>query len=45
MALPREALTSALDRIPACGYRLDATEIRAYLGSHDCVHDRETIRT
>lgn len=44
-ALPGETLTSALDRILACGYGLDTTEIGTYLGSHDHVHDGETIRT
>lgn len=44
-ALPGETLTSALDRILACDYGLDTTEIAAYLGSHDRVHDGQTIRT
>lgn len=43
--LPGETLTSALDRILACDYGLDTTEVRAYLGSHDRVHDGEIIRT
>jgi len=45
MALPGETLTSALDRILACDYGLDTTEIRAYLGSYDRIHHGETIRT
>jgi ADP-ribose pyrophosphatase YjhB (NUDIX family) len=45
MPLPGETLTSALSRILACGYGLDATEFGAYLGSHDIVHDGEIIRT
>jgi len=44
-ALPGETLTSALDRILACDYGLDTTEIRAYLGSYDRIHRGETIRT
>jgi len=44
-ALPGETLTSALDRILACDYGLDTTEIRAYLGSYDRIHHSETIRT
>jgi len=44
-ALPGETLTSALDRILACDYGLDTTEIRAYLGSYDRIHHGETIRT
>ena len=44
-ALPGETLTSALDRILACDYGLDATEIHAYLGSYDHIHHGETIRT
>lgn len=43
-ALPGETLTSALDRILACDYGLDTTEIGTYLGSHDRVHDGQTIR-
>ncbi len=43
--LPGETLTSALSRILACDYGLDATEFGAYLGSHDIVHDGEIIRT
>jgi ADP-ribose pyrophosphatase YjhB (NUDIX family) len=43
--LPGETLTSALDRILACDYGLDTTEIRAYLGSYDRIHHGETIRT
>ena len=45
MPLPGETLTSALSRILACNYGLDATEFGAYLGSHDHVHDGEIIRT
>ncbi len=45
MPLPGETLTSALSRILACDYGLDATEFGAYLGSHDIVHDGEIIRT
>ncbi|MGO9189511.1 MAG: NUDIX hydrolase, partial [Streptosporangiaceae bacterium] len=45
MPLPGETLTSALSRILACDYGLDATEFGAYLGSHDTVHDGEIIRT
>ncbi len=45
MALPGETLTSALDRILACDYGLDTTEIRVYLGSYDRVHHDEPIRT
>ena len=44
-ALPGETLTSALDRILACDYGLDTTEIHAYLGSYDHIHHGETIRT
>ena len=43
--LPGETLTSALSRILACDYGLDATEFGAYLGSHDTVHDGAIIRT
>ena len=43
--LPGETLTSALDRILACDYGLDTTEVPAYLGSYDRVHDHEMIRT
>src|SRR6516162_8033587 len=44
--LPGETLTSALDRILACDYGLDTTEIRAYLGSYDRIHHGEmAIRT
>lgn len=43
--LPGETLTSALDRILACDYGLDTTEIHAYLGSYDHIHHGETIRT
>jgi ADP-ribose pyrophosphatase YjhB (NUDIX family) len=43
--LPGETLTSALSRILACDYGLDATELGAYLGSHDRVHDGQVIRT
>ena len=45
MPLPGETLTSALSRILACDYGLDATEFEAYLGRHDHVHDGEIIRT
>jgi len=45
MALPGETLTGALDRILASGYGLDIVEIPGYLGSHDHIHDGETIRT
>ncbi len=45
LALPGETLTSALDRILACGYGLDTVEIPRYLGSHDHIHDGETTRT
>jgi ADP-ribose pyrophosphatase YjhB (NUDIX family) len=44
MALPGETLTSALDRILACDYGLDTTEVRAYLGSYERVHGEEVIR-
>jgi 8-oxo-dGTP diphosphatase len=44
-ALPGETLTTALDRILACDYGLDITEIRTYLGSYDRVHDSQIIRT
>lgn len=44
MALPGETLTSALDRILACDYGLDTTQIRAYLGSYERVHGEEVIR-
>lgn len=45
MALPGETLTSALDRILACGYGLETADIPGYLGSHDRIHGGETIRT
>jgi ADP-ribose pyrophosphatase YjhB (NUDIX family) len=45
MPRPGETLTSALSRILACDYGLDATGFGAYLGSHDIVHDGEIIRT
>ncbi len=45
LALPGETLTSALDRILACGYGLDTVEIPRYLGSHDHIPDGETTRT
>jgi len=45
MPLPGETLTSALSRILACDYGVNATEFGAYLGSHDIVHDGEIIRT
>jgi ADP-ribose pyrophosphatase YjhB (NUDIX family) len=45
MPLPGETLTSALSRILACDYGLDATGFGAYLGSHDIVHDGGIIRT
>jgi len=44
MALPGETLTSALDRILACDYGLDTTQVRAYLGSYERVHGEEVIR-
>jgi ADP-ribose pyrophosphatase YjhB (NUDIX family) len=44
-ALPGETLTSALDRILACDYGLDTTEIHAYLGSYDRIHHGGPIRT
>ena len=44
MALPGETLTSALDRILACDYGLDTTQVRAYLGSYERVHGQEVIR-
>lgn len=44
MALPGETLTSALDRILACDYGLDTTQVRAYLGSYERVHREEVIR-
>ena len=44
MALPGETLTSALDRILACDYSLDTTQVRAYLGSYERVHGEEVIR-
>jgi ADP-ribose pyrophosphatase YjhB (NUDIX family) len=44
-ALPGETLTTALDRILACDYGLDTTEIRTYLGNYDRVHDGQMIRT
>ncbi len=44
MALPVETLTSALDRILACDYGLDTTQVRAYLGSYERVHGEEVIR-
>jgi ADP-ribose pyrophosphatase YjhB (NUDIX family) len=44
MALPGETLTSALDRILACDYGLDTTQVRAYLGSYERVHGEELIR-
>ena len=44
MALPGETLTSALDRILACDYGLDTTQVRAYLGSYERVHGGEVIR-
>ena len=43
-ALPGETLTSALDRILACDYGLDTTQVRAYLGSYERVHGEEVIR-
>jgi ADP-ribose pyrophosphatase YjhB (NUDIX family) len=43
--LPGETLTSALSRVLACDYGLDATGFGAYLGSHDTVYDGEVIRT
>lgn len=43
--LPGETLTSAVDRILACDYGLDTTEIRAYLGSYDRIYDGEATRT
>jgi ADP-ribose pyrophosphatase YjhB (NUDIX family) len=45
MPLPGETLTSALSRILACDYGLDATGFGAYPGSHDTVHDSEITRT
>ena len=44
MALPGETLTSALDRILACDYGLDTTQVRAYLGSYERVHGEQVIR-
>jgi ADP-ribose pyrophosphatase YjhB (NUDIX family) len=44
MALPGETLTSALDRILACDYGLDTTQVRAYLGSYERVHGEGVIR-
>jgi len=44
MALPGETLTRALDRILACDYGLDTTQVRAYLGSYERVHGEEVIR-
>jgi ADP-ribose pyrophosphatase YjhB (NUDIX family) len=44
MALPGETFTSALDRILACDYGLDTTQVRAYLGSYERVHGEEVIR-
>jgi ADP-ribose pyrophosphatase YjhB (NUDIX family) len=44
MALPGETLTSALDRILACDYGLDTTQVRAYLGSYERVHGEELVR-
>ena len=44
MALPGETLSSALDRILACDYGLDTTQVRAYLGSYERVHGEEVIR-
>ena len=43
MALPGETLTSALDRILACDYGLDTTQVRAYLGSYERVHGEEVM--
>jgi len=40
MPLPGETLTSALSRILACDYGVNATEFGAYLGSHDIVSRR-----
>lgn len=44
MAQPGETLTSALDRILACDYGLDTTQVRAYLGSYERVHGEEVTR-
>jgi len=44
MELAGETLTSALDRILACDYGLDTTQVRAYLGSYERVHGEEVIR-
>jgi ADP-ribose pyrophosphatase YjhB (NUDIX family) len=45
MALPGETLTSALDRILACDYGLDTTQVRAYLGSYERVHGEVFVFT